>query len=406
MKRSGRRDDTEELSAGRVEYLEQARQRARTKRLRRTGLLVALLAIIVIWATGAVGTSIAAAKDLVDSVWIFLKPEQGYPQQTGLEDVYQVETLSGSYVVLGKDGCVVYANSGGRLSSTQAGYGRPVLAAGKNRFVLYNRAGKELRVESRLQTLYTKTMDNNIYLCAVSDNGKLAVVTDDTRYLATMTVYSATMEQQLSWSTTMAEGLPFRLAFSPDGRRLAIAALTAQNGQTITNIYLLELNRGEPTLVASETGCIPQAMEWTGASRFITVFDDHISQYTTGAEEAARVDFGGEELAGVCLKNNGAALLFGSGQTSRALILDASLAVQYEGSVPSANDIVRDNSCFYLLCDSSIEAFSLAGEYQWSVALDAKPQAMLAGDELLVFTQNMVRRIEPPEQTTEENAQG
>ena len=52
---------------------------------------------------------------------------------------------------------------GTRLNSIQSGYARPAIAAGKTRFVLYNRSGNELRVESRTQNLYTKTMDSTIY---------------------------------------------------------------------------------------------------------------------------------------------------------------------------------------------------------------------------------------------------
>ena len=40
--------------------------------------------------------------------------------------------------------------------------------------MLYNRSGNELRVESRTQNLYTKTMENSITLCAMADNGTLA----------------------------------------------------------------------------------------------------------------------------------------------------------------------------------------------------------------------------------------
>ena len=95
---------------------------------------------------------------------------------------------------------------------------------GKNRFVLYNRSGNELRVESRTQNLYTKTMENSITLCAMADNGTLAVVTEDPGSAARLRVYSSSMEQLLSWSLTIADGTPLRLAFSPDGRRLAVAA--------------------------------------------------------------------------------------------------------------------------------------------------------------------------------------
>ena len=50
--------------------------------------------------------------------------------------------------------------------------------------MLYNRSGNELRVESRTQNLYTKQMENSIFLCAVADNGNLAVVTEDISAMA------------------------------------------------------------------------------------------------------------------------------------------------------------------------------------------------------------------------------
>ena len=84
----------EPLSAGRVEYLEAARQRARSRRLRRGAIIVAVLTVLVLFATGAVGTSIARAKDLVDSVHITLTPNTGWPQQTGITEPTAVAKLS------------------------------------------------------------------------------------------------------------------------------------------------------------------------------------------------------------------------------------------------------------------------------------------------------------------------
>ena len=70
--RGGRSAEGEPLSAGRVEYLEAARARARAKHIRRTVIIVAALTIVILFATGMVGSSIARAKDLVVSVHIAL----------------------------------------------------------------------------------------------------------------------------------------------------------------------------------------------------------------------------------------------------------------------------------------------------------------------------------------------
>ena len=62
------------------------------------------------------------------------------------------------------------------------------------------------------------------------DAGQVAVATDDTDSVAKLTVYSSAMEQVLSWNLTSAEGTPLRMAFSPDSRRIAVAAVTANRG--------------------------------------------------------------------------------------------------------------------------------------------------------------------------------
>ena len=397
MRKTGHRARREELSAGRIEYIEAARQRLRSRRIRRTMLLVALVAAAVIYLTGLVNTSVMLLEDMADTVRIALMPEQGFPQQTGAGAVYQAETLGGSFVVLGEEGCTVFSNGGGRLNTVGTGYARPALAAGGNSFVLYNRSGSELRVESRTRELYTRQTEGHIYLCALSDRGELAVVTDDVRKLALLTIYDANRNELLTWSTTTAEGVPLRMDFSPDGTQLAIAAVTAQDGQMVTNLYLLNLRAGEPQLLASEPGSTPLALTWCSNDRLLAVCDTHAALYGSDGSAQGRYDFGGQDVAALSAEGGGVAVLFGSGPSSTALLLDGGLGVQYTGPVPNAHGIVRGNGAFYLLCESSVECYGLDGAYQWSYPLDARPQALLAGEDLFVFAGNLVQRIVPPQ---------
>lgn len=387
----------EPLSAGRVEYLEAARQRARSRRLRRGAIIVAVLTVLVLFATGAVGTSIARAKDLVDSVHITLTPNTGWPQQTGITEPTAVAKLSGGFAEMDTDTCVVYSFGGAKLNSVQSGYARPALAAGKTRFVLYNRSGNELRVESRTQNLYTKTLDSSIYLCAVADAGQVAVATDDTDSVAKLTVYSSAMEQVLSWNLTSAEGTPLRMAFSPDSRRIAVAAVTANGGQLTTNLYVLALAQGDPVQLGTATS-VPQWLGWLSGDSVLALYEDRAVLYGANGGEKASYDFGGSTLVDVDTENGGVALLLSGGQTCTAVLLDNSLGVQYSGNVPAASHILRAADSFYLLTDSTVECFNKAGEFQWTQPMDAKPQAgVLNGRQLLVFSGNTVQQVTAPE---------
>ena len=396
--RGQRPESDEPLSAGRVEYLEQARARVRARRLRRTALIVAVLTAVVLFTTGLVGSSVALVKDCVDTTRIALMPGPGWPQQTGVMEPTQVLPMTGGFVELGGDSCVVYSRTGTRLNSIQSGYGRPALAAGKTRFVLYNRSGNELRVESRTQNLYTKNLENNIFLCAMSDNGTLAVVTDDVSSMAELLVYSPTMEQQLRWNMTSNDGTPLRMAFSPDSRRLAAAAVTAGGGQMQTNLYVVTLAQGDPVNVGSQSG-VPQWVGWLSGTTLLAVYDSRAILYNAAGGERARYEFGGGTLRDVSVDSAGnVALLLASGQVCQLVTLDKELNVQYSGNVTTSNKVVRRGELVYLLTDSTVESRTSAGEYQWSQSLTARPQALLAdAKQTLVFCGNTVQQVTAPE---------
>ena len=393
-KNRNRPESDEPLSAGRVEYLEQARARVRARRLRRTALIVAVLTAVVLFTTGLVGSSVALVKDCVDTTRIALMPGPGWPQQTGVMEPTRVLPMTGGFVELGGDSCVVYSRTGTRLNSIQSGYGRPALAAGKTRFVLYNRSGNELRVESRTQNLYTKKLENNIFLCAMSDNGTLAVVTDDVSSMAELLVYSPAMEQQLRWNMTSNDGTPLRMAFSPDSRRLAAAAVTAGGGQMQTNLYVVTLAQGDPVNVGSQSG-VPQWVGWLSGTTLLAVYDSRAILYNAAGGERARYEFGGGTLRDVSVDSAGnVALLLASGQVCQLVTLDKEFNVQYSGNVTTSNKVVRRGELVYLLTDSTVESLTSAGEYQWSQSLTARPQALLAdAKQTLVFCGNTVQQV-------------
>lgn len=398
IRRGDHSSEGEPLSAGRVEYLEAARARVRTRRIRRTVIIVAVLTILVLFATGAVGSSIARAKDLVDTAVITLAPAPGWPQQTGITDPDTVQQLSGAFVEMGGDSCAVYSMNGTRLNSIQSGYARPAIAAGKTRFVLYNRSGSELRVESRTQNLYSKTLENSIYLCAMSDTGTLAVATDSADSTARLTVYTPTMTEQLHWDMTGTQGTPVRMAFAADSRRLAVAAVTSSAGQLQANLFVLSLAQGDPVQLSSGDS-VPQWLGWLNNDTVLAVYENCAVVYGADGGERGRFDLGGGSLVSVSQDGANAALLLENGQVCTAVLLDKDLNVQYSGNVPAANQILRRGQNFYLLTDSGVECFAADGVYQWGQTLSVRPQALIAGKQLLVLCGNTVQQIAPPEQT-------
>ena len=232
----------------------------------------------------------------------------------------------------------------------------------------------------------------------MSDNGTLAVVTDDVSSMAELLVYSPTMEQQLRWNMTSNDGTPLRMAFSPDSRRLAAAAVTAGGGQMQTNLYVVTLAQGDPVNVGSQSG-VPQWVGWLSGTTLLAVYDSRAILYNAAGGERARYEFGGGTLRDVSVDGAGnVALLLASGQVCQLVTLDKELNVQYSGNVTTSNKVVRRGELVDLLTDSTVESLTSAGEYQWSQSLTARPQALLAdAKQTLVFCGNTVQQVTAPE---------
>ncbi|MCI2047914.1 MAG: DUF5711 family protein [Faecalibacterium sp.] len=389
-------DSTAPASGG-VSVLDELRRRKRLRKIRRFVGVVVVLAAILAWVTGLFGASLSAAGDLVDNVRLSTMRQDGYPAQTGLTELYQVAPLTGGYVALGTEGCLVYTDAGTRLRSLQPGYARPAIAAGTTRFILYNRGGTELRIESRTKTVFTKNYDNSILLSAMAANGTFAVVTEDTRYLAKLQICTSSMEELLAWNMTDTEGTPLRMAFSPDGKKLAAATLLAVDGQASSNLYLLDTRKDTETLLATATASVPLDIAWLSDGNLLVIYDDHAAVYSAvDGTEKSRYDYGGHTITGWSFCGDDTAILLSNGSSGSLAVLDKKLAELATAQTPAATGITLTKTAVYILTETAVECDALTGEYQWKQEYGTSPQALLEKKNLLVFQDGAVQTCEAP----------
>ena len=237
-------------------------------------VLILCIAAAVFVFTGAMSASIALLGDAADSLSLYFnRSDGGWPANTGISEPIQIAELAGGFVELDSEDVVVYSAYGAKVRSFQPGYARPVMAVGGTHFVVYNRAGSDLQVSSRTKALYTKTFDNSILLCAMSNNNTLAVVTESGRYAAQLQIFDPSFRQTYSWEMTQNEGTPIAVAFSPDNRQFAAGTLAARQGQLGCKVYFMSTssNSEGPAYTASQ-GSMLLSLDWQRESRVVAVF--------------------------------------------------------------------------------------------------------------------------------------
>lgn len=381
-----------------VTRLDELRRRKQRRIRRRIVILVIALAAAIVYFTDAYSSALAATADIADSVEIFLDRSGSFPLHTGIAAPVQIKPLAGGFVELGQEDVLISSGTGTLIRSIQHGYARPALTCGSRRFCLYNRAGTELRVESRTRTLYTKKFDNNILLCSMSPNGSVAVVTGSNRYTAELSVYDPSFGAPYVWDTTKNEGTPVQVAFAGDNQRLAVGCISAVGGQLSSSIYLLDTHKD--SVVANykaESGAALLDLQWISASQVLCVYDSFacILSGTSGAE-LCRFDYGGATVKSVSVYGRSAALLLSTRSGSRLILLNDKMNPIFDCDIASANQVTCTHNSVYVLRESTVERYDLTGQSIWVQSFDSQPRAVLNTDKLLVFVDSSACLLDPP----------
>lgn len=372
------------------------------RRRRKRNLLIALVLVIALGfavLTGVFSTSIAMLGDLADSVALTFEPG-GWPASTGITDPLQIEELAGGFVELDSTDVAVFSSHGAKVRTIQPGYARPALAAGNTRFVLYDRTGTSVRVESRTRTLKTLTMPQAVMLCAISSNGTLGVVTQAERYVAQLQLLdAATYEPLFTWKMTREDGTPVALAFAPDNRRFAVGTVAARDGRLVSKVSLSRIaGKDAPLTYTADAGSMILQLQWLPGGRLLAVLDTCavLIDPDTGTE-LARYDFAGRELLGVSVSGRTAALLLGSHSGSSLVLLDAALTLLAEADAAQATAVTCTDTAAYLIENNTVACYTLDGSLRWVHAYESRPQLVLDAAQTLLFTAGRAEVLSAPE---------
>ena len=266
-------------SAARLKSLTPLYKQRQQRRLTVLIVIIIALALALTVVTGTLSASLALLGDAVDSASLYLnRADGGWPTTTGITEPLQIEPLADGFVELGNEDVLVYSAYGSKILSLQPSYARPVLAVGGTHFVVYNRAGSELTVCSRTRTLYTQRFDEDILLCAMSNNNSLAVVTDADRFAGWVHIYDPSMRELYSWRMPQSMGTPIALDFAPDNRRFASGMIAARDGQLNCSVYFMSLDSDtEGLLYTADAGSMLLRLDWQSENRVMAVFDTYIA---------------------------------------------------------------------------------------------------------------------------------
>lgn len=381
-----------------VPRLERIRRRKRARRVRLIAVCVLVLAGILAYFAGLFGTSIALLGDVFDGVTVAFTPGEGFPAPFKLSGFLEAQPFAGGVVAVGEQDLAMISAKGTEYYRIQHNYTRPCVAVGNTRVCIYNRAGTQLRVESRGRNLFENTFQDSILLCAMSPNGTLAVFTK-----GLLTVYDPLFTQIFSFKTSE---LPTAMAFAADNRQFAVASPYAENGALGGTVYLFTTDPDAPaeaTATIRNTEGLPLRIEYLTKNEVLVFYDTFAAAYNTAdGAQLARYDYQGRTLqsAAVADGKNNAVLLFGDGTHSsqtQLVVLDRQLAELGAADVGRiAKGVCATRTGAYVFTGESVLSYGLDGTALGETLAGGRLLSLVPGKKLFLLTQNHMDVFDPP----------
>lgn len=319
----------------------------------------------------------------------------GFPQAIAGSSVQPGNFLvsDGNLCVASDTALTVYNSTAKELMSVQHSFGNPVLKVSGQRTLLYNLGGKSFRLGSVGGTAKQVGVQQNILAGALSTDGRCAILTEADGYCGQLTVYTENgTVQSYYW---FSDYYPDAVALNSDGTQAAVTGVSAQNGEMVSAVYLIDLNSGKAAQpVATYPGCLLHAVFWDGNSTVAAVGDTCASVINTASRTKKDYDYGGKQLSAYCFDGGRTVLAlssYGESSVSSLIVLDGNgsqlLSQRLAGNVLSVSlygqtaAALADGEAYFCSLSSAGQAVKKvqAGSDAKAVALRDENSAYLLG---------------------------
>lgn len=290
---------------------ERSKKRRQKRRKRFILRWVAVLVVAALVATLVRYWDKISPQTLIEDIGAFFTgdSEEGFPINVSGNRIYQLETADNCTAVLSDTHVALYNNKGGEVMRRTHSFAEPLLHAAGKYLLLVERGGRRLQLETRSKSVITHTTKYDIITAAVHTNGNVAVITAaEQGYNARLTVYrkDGTVIYERLCSTLLAD-----VAFSPNGRNVAVAAVSADKGALCSTVEVLSLQSAdsEPVYTYSGDDVLLCRVAYLSNSLIAAVGDTAVWMYHPQKEQCDVYTVSGGEMKGFAIGENSVALV-------------------------------------------------------------------------------------------------
>lgn len=207
-------------------------------------IIAVLLVLVVIAAQRFGNVTFSSVSDYFDTLVSGAKSGDGYPyflESTGVRDV---RTIGSDLFVLGEDSTFALDSTARQLGSTQHSFSSPVAYTAGGRVLLLDVGETGYRILSKTKVLYEGNFPQRLLTGAIGKDGSVAIASRGAQSQSALTVYNRRQTEVFQWNCA-SENI-VAVSLSDNGKRAAVSAIGAKNGELYSKVHIFDFDKAEP----------------------------------------------------------------------------------------------------------------------------------------------------------------
>ena len=372
----------------REESVEKQERRVKRKRRFYIRLLIALVVLALV-VTVVRNWENLSPDTLIPRITEWFSGGGGYPVDVSGSSIYRMDTADNCVVLLSDTYITMVDTSGKEVMRRTHAYSDPLLRTNGKYVLVAEKGGRRLQVETRSKTVMTQTTEYSIVTATVHKNGAVAVVTAaEQGYNARLSVYSA--QGKLIYQR-LCGSMIADVAFSPNGKQLAVATVGAEAGamRSSVEVFSIKSADSEPLFTHTATDILLMRVAYLSDSVITAVGDNAVWMYQPKKDVCNAFAVTDGELTAFAIGDDSTAVLvkpYGAATGGTVTYIKADGKTSDPVSVQGGcRDMAVSGNQYAVLTDGYLYKISSKGiQETWGVPTDGKWVARI-GDRLMVL---------------------
>ena len=372
-------NNIEDFEKARQKHKKKSKKAANKEKLPRSvfvfrAFLVALVIILfaVVAAQTFANVTFSNISDKVGSYFESLGSGDGYPYSLNSVSVENMDMMGSDLLLLTDTNLTVLDRTAKTRSAIQHNYSNPQMALNNGRIAVYDRSGKNFRVQTKKEVLFEKELDEDITVCDVGKKGNVAVATIGKTSKSCVTVYNSSFNEVFKWKS--ANDYIMALALSPNGKSVAVATVNADTGDIYSTVLIFDFDKNEAVATFTYSGTAVVDLVYTKKDTLAVVGDNLMGVIKDNTVKGNDISYNAGTLSRYAYNSeNGTFALFlskfGSNSSGELRYYGSDISLVFSQEI---NNTVRWIDCgskyITVLQDNHIGVYSKKGVFEGNIS--------------------------------------